>query len=113
MDCVFCKIISGEIPTEKVYEDEKVLAFKDNQPQAPIHVLVIPKEHISCANDIDSSNSDIIKYIFELIPKIANDLGIAEDGYRIINNCGDNAGQTVQHLHFHILGGKKLNVEFA
>lgn len=113
MDCIFCKIVSGEIPTEKLYEDDKVLAFKDNQPQAPIHILVIPKEHIACANDINSSNSEIISHIFEIIPKLAKDLGIAKDGYRIVNNCGDNGGQSVHHLHFHILAGKKLNVEFA
>lgn len=107
-DCIFCKIAAGEIPSDKVYEDDKILAFKDINPMAPVHVLVIPKIHICCANKIDESNSGYVSHIFEKIPVIAQKLGIADDGYRIINNCGDNAGQTVKHLHFHILAGLKM-----
>lgn len=107
MDCIFCKIIAGEIPSTKVYEDEKVYAFKDINPMAPVHILVIPKEHICCANKIDSSNSHYVAAIFEAIPKIAKEAGL-ENGYRIISNCGSDADQTVLHLHFHILGGQKL-----
>ncbi|MBQ2729778.1 MAG: histidine triad nucleotide-binding protein [Clostridia bacterium] len=107
MDCIFCKIIKGEIPSNKVYEDEYVYAFHDINPMAPIHILVIPKEHICCANKVDSENSIYVAKIFEAIPKIAADAGL-EGGYRIISNCGPDADQTVLHLHFHILGGKKL-----
>ena len=112
MDCIFCKIIKGEIPSKKVYEDECVYAFLDINPQAPIHALVIPKDHICCADKIDSSNSDKIAHIFEVIPKIAASLG-ADGGYRIVSNCGDDACQSVKHLHFHILGGKKLSENMA
>lgn len=104
--CLFCKIIAGEIPSKKVYEDENVFAFYDINPQAPIHVLVVPKAHICCANDVDETNSDAAARVFEAIPKIAKALGI--DSYRVINNCGKLAGQTVMHLHFHILSGEKM-----
>lgn len=107
MDCIFCKIINGEIPSKKIYEDDKILAFHDISPATPVHFLVVPKTHIESANQIDSSNSQIIAYIFENIPKIAKELGL-ENGYRIINNCGTDGGQTVKHLHFHVLGGKTL-----
>lgn len=107
MDCIFCKIINGDIPSKKIYEDDRILAFYDINPQAPIHFLVIPKKHISSADEIDSSNSPEISYIFEKIPKIARDAGL-KNGYRIISNCGDDAAQTVKHIHFHILGGRKL-----
>ena len=107
MDCVFCKIANGEIPSAKVYEDDKIIAFNDLNPQAPVHILVIPKNHISCINDINSDNSDVIGHIFEKIPQIAKSAGL-EGGYRIISNCGKDAGQTVFHLHFHLLGGKTL-----
>ncbi len=107
MDCLFCKIIAGEIPSTKIYEDEKILCFKDIAPQADVHMLVIPKEHICCANAITSENSAVIAYIFEKIPEIAKTAGITD--YRIINNCGEGAGQTVKHLHFHILSGSNLN----
>lgn len=110
MDCIFCKIIKKEIPSKIVYEDDKVLAFNDLNPIAPVHVLVIPKEHISSANDITTENSDIIGYIFSVIPKIAEKLDL-NDGYRIINNCGENGGQSVKHIHFHLVGGKKLSWE--
>lgn len=107
MDCLFCKIISGEIPSGKVYEDEFVYAFKDIAPQAPVHVLVVPKVHICCADKIDGENSVYVAKVFEAIPKIASQLGLS-NGYRIINNCGEDGCQTVKHIHFHILGGKKL-----
>lgn len=110
--CIFCKIISGEIPSSKVYEDDKIYAFRDVNPQAPVHVLVIPKEHIESANDIDASNSEIIGAIFEKIPEIARICGLT-GGYRIISNCGEDACQTVKHLHFHIVGGKKLPESMA
>ena len=107
MDCIFCKIVNGEIPSSKVYEDEKVFAFNDINPQSEKHILVIPKEHISCANEIDETNSSLAAHIFEVIPKIAKQEGI--DSYRIINNCGEKAGQSVMHLHFHILSGSNLS----
>lgn len=110
--CIFCKIISGEIPSSKVYEDDKIYAFRDVNPQAPVHVLVIPKEHIESANDIDASNSEVIGAIFEKIPEIARICGLT-GGYRIISNCGEDACQTVKHLHFHIVGGKKLPESMA
>ena len=107
MDCLFCKIIAGEIPSAKVYENEYVYAFKDINPMAPVHVLVVPKEHICCADAVNSDNSIYVAKIFEAIPEIAKDLGLT-NGYRIINNCGEDGCQSVKHLHFHILGGKKL-----
>ena len=112
MDCIFCKIIAGEIPSKKVYEDEYVFSFLDINPQAPIHALVIPKEHICCADAINENNSAIVAKIFEVIPQIAASLG-ADGGYRIVSNCGDDACQSVKHLHFHILGGKKLSESMA
>lgn len=112
MDCVFCKITNGSIPSKKVYEDDKILAFYDLEPQAPVHVLIIPKEHIACTNEITSENSAVVAYIFEKIPQIAQSLGLS-NGYRIVNNCGSDGGQTVFHMHFHLLGGKKLNVNMA
>ena len=111
-DCLFCKIIAGDIPSTKVYEDELVLAFRDIAPQAPIHILVIPKEHIASVAEINEKNSAVISHIFEVIAKIAKEEDLV-GGYRVVSNCGDDAGQTVHHLHFHILGGKKLNVEMA
>ncbi len=107
MDCLFCKIIAGDIPSSKVYEDEYCYAFKDINPQAPVHILVVPKTHICCADKIDADNSIYVAKIFEAIPVIAKQAGL-ENGYRIINNCGKDACQTVLHLHFHILGGKQL-----
>ena len=108
MDCIFCKIINGEIPSKEVYETEHVYAFYDINPLAPVHVIVVPKMHIESVNSITEGTSDSVKYIFETIPKIADALGIAKDGYRVITNIGENGGQTVKHLHFHILGGTKL-----
>ena len=107
-DCIFCKIINGDIPSKKVYEDDKVYAFYDIEPAAPVHVLVVPKEHIANVNEINENNADIIAHIFTVINKLVKELGISETGYRIINNCGKDGGQTVHHLHFHILGGKVL-----
>lgn len=105
MDCLFCKIIAGEIPSTKVFENERVYAFRDIDPQAPEHIVVVPKSHIESTNDITAENSACVSDVFEAIPKIAKEIGIAQDGYRVVNNCGTNGGQTVKHLHFHILGG--------
>lgn len=112
-DCIFCKIIKGEIPSKKVYEDDKILAFHDISPMAPTHVVIIPKTHIPSANALTEENSDVISHIYVTAAKIAKDLGISESGYRIVNNCGADGGQTVFHIHFHLLGGKKLNTELA
>ena len=112
MDCLFCKIVAGEIPSTKVYEDELVFAFRDINPQAPTHILVIPKVHIASVQDITAANSAIVARIFEVIPQIAKAEGL-ENGYRVVSNCGPDAGQTVFHLHFHILGGKPLALEMA
>ena len=106
MDCLFCKIINGEIPSDKVYENDKVYAFRDIAPQAPIHVVIVPKTHIASANDITADNASVVADIYEAIPEIAKSLGLSESGYRIVNNCGKDAGQTVFHIHFHLLGGE-------
>lgn len=108
MDCLFCSIIKGDIPSTKVYEDEAVYAFRDINPQAPTHVLVVPKEHISSADAISGENSACVSKIFEAIPKIARAEGL-EQGYRVITNVGEHGCQSVKHLHFHILGGKQLS----
>ena len=107
-DCIFCKIINGEIPSEKVYEDEEILAFKDINPAAPVHILVIPKKHIKSLLEVNEEDSKIIAKIYEVINKIVKDMKMEQDGFRVIVNCGKDAGQEVMHLHFHILGGKKL-----
>lgn len=107
-DCLFCKIINGEIPSKKAYEDENIYAFWDISPTAPVHILVIPKKHISTLNDINEENSQVIAKIYEAIPKIAAENGIAEDGYRVVSNCNEMAGQSVFHIHFHLLGGREL-----
>ena len=112
MSCLFCKIIAGEIPSTKVYEDETVLAFRDIAPQAPTHILVIPKTHMADCNAVTAENSNLVAHIFEVIPQIAKAEGLT-NGYRVVSNCGAEAGQTVQHLHFHILGGKSMNLEMA
>lgn len=111
-DCLFCKIIAGEIPSNKVYEDDLVLAFRDIAPMAPTHILVIPKCHIPSVDGITGENSSIVAHIFEIIPKIAAAEGL-NGGYRVVSNCGHDAGQTVPHLHFHILGGRELATEMA
>ena len=112
MNCLFCKIVAGEIPSTKVYEDETVLAFRDIAPQAPTHVLVIPKVHIGSVAEVTAENSAVVAHIFEVIAKVAEAEGLT-GGYRVVSNCGDHAGQTVHHLHFHILGGKQLSLEMA
>ena len=112
MDCLFCEIIKGNIPSAKVYEDECVYAFRDINPQAPVHVLVVPKAHIASANEINGENAEIVAKIFAVIPKIAKAEGLA-NGYRVITNCGEDGCQSVKHLHFHLLGGKKLPDQMA
>jgi len=112
MDCLFCKIIAGEIPSTKVYEDESVYAFRDINPQAPTHILVIPKLHLGSVNEISEENSAVVAHIFQVIPQIAAAEGLV-NGYRVVSNCGSDAGQTVHHLHFHILGGKELSLNMA
>ena len=112
MDCLFCKIIAGEIPSSKVYEDQNIYAFNDINPQAPVHILIVPKEHIESANEINNCNSEYVKYIFEAIPKIATNAGLS-NGYRIITNIGDDGCQSVKHMHFHLLGGKKLSEQMS
>ena len=108
MDCLFCKIAAGEIPSTKVYEDDVVYAFRDIESQAPVHVLIIPKTHISSVNDINDGNCAVVGHIFKVAAEIAKNEGIAEDGYRIVTNIGENGGQTVKHLHYHMLGGRSL-----
>ena len=112
-NCLFCKIIAGEIPSKKVYEDEYVYAFHDINPNAPVHVLVIPKKHIASIQEVSAENIDAVSRVLQAIPTIAGELGLAENGYRVITNCGEDGGQSVKHLHFHILGGKKLPVTLA
>jgi histidine triad (HIT) family protein len=107
MDCLFCAIIKGEIPSKKAYEDDNCYAFLDIAPQAPVHCLVVPKEHIQSADCINEENAQIVGAIFSVIPKIAASLGLV-NGYRVITNIGEDGAQSVKHLHFHILGGKKL-----
>ena len=111
-NCLFCKIIAGDIPSAKVYEDESVYAFRDINPQAPTHILVIPKVHLASVNEVNADNSGVVAHIFEVIPQIAAAEGLT-GGYRVVSNCGADAGQTVHHLHFHILGGKELALEMA
>ena len=111
-NCLFCKIIAGDIPSTKVYEDDLVLAFRDIAPQAPTHILVIPKAHIPSVDAVTEENSAVVAHIFTVIPRIAAAEGLTQ-GYRVVSNCGEDAGQTVHHLHFHILGGKKLSLEMA
>ena len=111
-NCLFCKIVAGSIPSTKVYEDDLVLAFRDIAPMAPTHILVVPKTHIPSVDGIIAENSAVVAHIFEVIPQIAKEEGLV-NGYRVISNCGEHAGQTVQHLHFHILGGKQLTLELG
>ena len=112
MNCLFCKIIAGDIPSTKVYEDELVLAFRDIAPQAPTHILVIPKTHIPSVDGITAENSAVVAHIFEVIPQIAKADGLV-NGFRVVSNCGDDGCQSVHHLHFHILGGQKLSEKMA
>ena len=111
-ECLFCKIIAGDIPSTRVYEDDLVLAFRDIAPQAPPHVLVVPKAHIADTNGITAENSAVVAHIFAVIPAIAAAEGLT-NGYRVVTNCGPDSGQTVPHLHFHILGGKQMDLKMA
>lgn len=104
-DCLFCKIIAGEIPSAKVYEDDMAYAFNDIDPQAPVHILIVPKIHIKSAGEITADNSKYVAHIFEVAAKIADERGFS-DGFRIVSNCGDAAGQSVKHLHFHLMAGR-------
>ena len=106
MDCVFCKIIDKEIPSDIIYEDSDVIAFNDLDPQAPIHFLVIPKKHIQSIATLDETDSQIISHVFASIKKIASEQGLDENGYRVVTNVGEDGGQSVPHLHFHVLGGR-------
>lgn len=112
MDCLFCKIIKGEIPSKTIYEDDLVKAFYDIEPKAPVHFLIIPKVHIGSADEINAQNSAVVAHVYETAAKLAREMKL-DGGYRIVCNCGDDAGQTVHHLHFHVLGGKKLSVDMA
>jgi len=112
MDCLFCKIIAGEIPSAKVYEDDFVLAFKDINPNAKVHVLVIPKKHIDSVDCVDESNIEMVAKVIKAIPTVAKECGLT-NGYRVITNVGEDGGQSVKHIHFHILGGEKLPVKLA
>lgn len=108
-DCLFCKMVSGEIKPDVVFEDDDVLAFRDVNPQAPMHVLVIPKTHIATVNELDENNAGVISQIYLVARKLAQDSGVAEDGYRLVMNCNAGAGQSVFHIHLHVLGGRQMN----
>ena len=112
MDCLFCAIVKGDIPSKKVYEDELCYAFLDINPQAPVHVLVVPKEHIASVGAVSEENSSVVAHIFTVIPKIAKELGL-ENGYRVVSNVGEDGRQSVKHLHFHVLGGTQLSETMA
>lgn len=107
MDCLFCKIAEKEIPSDLIHEDELVVAFKDINPQAPVHFLVVPKVHIKSLDEVADENNALISHIFNLIPKLVKELGV-ENGYRVVNNCGPDGGQTVDHIHFHVLGKREM-----
>ncbi|MGI6737738.1 MAG: histidine triad nucleotide-binding protein [Anaerovoracaceae bacterium] len=106
-DCIFCQIASGEIPGEIAYQDDRIVVFHDADPQAPVHVLMIPRKHISSINDVGEEDADLLAYMMEKIKDVTNMLGL-DNGYRVVINCGEDGLQTVQHLHFHILGKRKL-----
>lgn len=108
-NCIFCSIIEGKIPSKKIFEDEHILAFNDIKPEAPVHIIIIPKKHISSINEIEYNDNELIGRIYNVAKKIACDLGINESGYRIVTNCGQDAGQSVSHIHFHLLGGRSLS----
>lgn len=107
MDCLFCKIIAGEIPSAKLYEDDLVYAFKDISPQAPVHFLIVPKKHIASADELTAADEALVGHVYTVAAKLCAEQGLT-NGYRIVNNCGEDGGQTVQHLHFHVLGGRLL-----
>ncbi len=108
MDCLFCSIIKGEIPSTKIYEDDLVYVFSDIAPQAPVHMVMVPKAHIASANELTEENAAVVGHIFAVAARLAKEQGFAENGYRIVNNCGADGGQTVGHLHFHLLAGRNL-----
>jgi len=108
-DCIFCKIIAGEIPGDIVYQDDKVIAINDIDPKAPVHILIMPKEHISSLNEVDENNRDIVSHSFMVAKKLAETKGMAEKGFRVVNNCGTEGGQTVGHIHFHLMGGRNMS----
>ncbi|SEN09144.1 histidine triad nucleotide-binding protein [Paenibacillus sp. OV219] len=108
MDCIFCKIIEGSIPSKKVFENEHVVAFHDIQPAAPVHILLIPKKHIATMNDVTDADDALMAELLRAARHVARELGVAESGYRLVNNCNSDGGQIVYHLHFHLLGGEKL-----
>lgn len=107
-DCLFCKIINQKVPATRIYEDEHVIAFDDINPQAPVHKLIIPKCHIHNINELKAGHNELLGHMFQAAKKIARDLGIADDGYRVVMNCNEGAGQTVFHIHLHLLGGRKM-----
>lgn len=107
-DCLFCKIVSGDVPATLIYEDEQVVAFNDINPQAPHHILIIPRQHIVSALDLTSDDDALIGHIHQVAVRLAEKYGFAEDGFRIVNNCNEAGGQTVWHLHFHLLGGRNM-----
>ena len=107
-DCIFCKIIKKEIPSTIIYEDDKVIAFNDVNPAAPIHILVVPKKHIETLLDVSDQDNELISYVYQIINKIAKEKGFANNGFRVIVNCGKDSGQEVMHIHFHVIDGKKL-----
>uniref|UniRef100_A0A7C4EK38 Histidine triad nucleotide-binding protein n=1 Tax=Thermodesulfovibrio aggregans TaxID=86166 RepID=A0A7C4EK38_9BACT len=109
MNCIFCKIIQKEVPSKIVYEDDRVLAFHDIAPQAPVHILVIPKKHYSTLLDMKEDDMELVGYIFKIIKKIAAEIGVDERGFRVVMNCNQEAGQTVYHIHFHILAGRQMH----
>ena len=112
-DCIFCKIINKEIPAEIVYEDKEIVAFKDIHPAAPIHILVIPKKHIAKITGLNIEDEGLIGKIYSVINKVAIEQGFSEEGFRVIVNCGENGGQEVKHIHFHVLGGKRLGAKIC
>jgi histidine triad (HIT) family protein len=105
-DCLFCKIVSGGIPSNKAYEDEHLIVFHDISPVAPVHVLIVPRKHLKSLNEVGPEDAQLISHIFKVAANVAAELGVAADGYRVVNNCGNDGGQTVDHLHFHLLGGR-------
>lgn len=113
MDCIFCKIVEGSLPSTKVFENDRVLAFQDIQPAAPVHILIIPKKHIPTMNDVETEDNELIGELFAVARQIAKEQGIAEAGYRLVNNVNDEGGQVVYHLHIHLLGGKRLGALLA
>lgn len=108
MNCIFCKIVAGTVPSRKVYENDEILAFHDIEPVAPVHIMIIPKKHIASMNEVMEEDFPLIGQIHKVAQQIAQDLGVADTGYRLVNNCGKESGQLVFHLHYHLLGGTKL-----